>query len=267
MNLRPEALLFACAIAPSAAMIATLVSIELRQRRLRDVAAIAGAAAEFLIAGGLAIVLGQVNDANASEISVRLWTWFYLSTPHGLSIDFGLEATWVKAALISLVGLISTMILLRKSIQKESPLSDGMAQFVSCLNLAAVIFVFAPNLAQALLGWTAVSFLTAALIRLARHEAMLASASAGDDSSTRFDQKRRPGADQTENQWRQLLAGMADSLEMAINHRALRQITVQFPAWLMSQIELLESGSMTLQITTALLFASAILLTWLAINV
>jgi hypothetical protein len=169
--------------------------------------------------------------------------------------------------LISLTGLIFAIALFKKSLQKQSPLSAGMVQLVSCLMIAVLTFVFAPNLAQALLGWAAVSFLTAALIRLSRHEALLASTSAGDGSGTGSGRVSRPGADQTTSQWRRLLAGMAGSLELAISNQVLRRITVQFPAWLMSQFELVESGTLTLQITTALLFASAILLTWLAISV
>lgn len=259
--------LFACLVIPIAATVVTWISIETRQRWIRDVAAITGTAVEFLIAAVLAAILRMQQDADVSEIPLQRFRWLGDSGPHGLSLEFGLEATFAKLAVISLTSLISLIAVIRKATQKHTRFGDGIVLAINCLNAAGVIFLCAPNLGQALFAWAAIGFVAAVLIRLTRLETALGNKSDGTISAQGLVETNVATEGQFTTRWQQTVSRITKGAERILRDQFRHRLGIQFPAWLMEQIELLETGTVTFQLTTTLLFASTLLLTWLAISV
>lgn len=222
---------------------------------------------QFGLAGGnvcgaiLAVILVRGADPD-SPIRLTAWNWIALSFPQSPSISFGLEATWVKAGLVSLTGGIALIALLIAGTNKRRPISDDMVVTTSLLYAAGMVFVFAPNLAQALLGWGAVGITAGILIRLSKRDSNPRPNSLGAHSARYSILPPNEFNEGRNNHARRILEYVVTLLERACD-QASYFFTGHFPNWLGEQAESLDKSSVSFQMLATVLGASAILLTWL----
>ncbi len=260
MNIRPEDWLTAAAAIPLFSSMGVIVAILIGNRRTAFALTGLGLAGGFACGTVLAAILANGQEP-ALPIRQMLWTWFSFSTSQSPSITFGLEATWIKAALVGLTGGLALIGLGSAITQRIKPLSEDLILSTSLLYAAGTVFVFAPSLAQALIGWACVSILAGILIRLSHRRAELDT----KPSEFRALQSTKLHTDNLgygQGGWPQLIEFVSQFVEQYFD-RAWRAITMQFPGWVGEQTEVLESSPVSFQLLTTILCVSAILLTWL----
>ena len=132
----------------------------------------------------------------------------------------------------------------------------------SLLDATGTIFVFAPNLEQALIGWCAVSLSAAILIRLSHQRIERHRDQFESDTDHMIARPRRQFADGNGNPFPELAGWLAAIVERSVD-RIGTAITRRVPNWLGEQVDHLESSPVSFQVLSAILGGSAILLTWL----
>ncbi len=211
----------------------------------------------------LAVLLAREPESVSPTVQLSLWTWLSCSLPLSPSITFGLEATSIKACLVSLTGGLALIALWNAGSSTKSSLSDEAILTTSLLYAAGTIFAFAPNTAQALLGWAGISLLAVILIRLSHqqrppqsryNETTLArgtTTSGGELMTDRLMHRLRS------------LESTAGYLESLYLERVWRAFTGRWPDWAAEQTEVLEDRSVSIRLLAMTLGASVIWLTWL----
>lgn len=213
----------------------------------------------------LAVILFN-RQAESPAVRIVLWTLLSFQSPQPLAFEFGLEATWLKAALVGLAGLFFLMELSFVSRRKEL-LSDDARLARSLLYCAITSFSLSPNLAQSLLSWGAAGF----LIRFLICPNLLIPTSLRSNNVENFERSRRFGSSD--------LAGKSsfalESQSLLTLSHVLQRITAMFergwkafgcdlPNWLAEQSEIIAQQSDSVQILAAHLGMFTVLLTWLA---
>ena len=208
----------------------------------------------------LAILLYS-HDFNAlPSVHVPMWTWFSMTIPRPIILAVGLQAPWSKALLVSLFGGLMLAKQLTIGVQGRRPLSENAQVVDSMLYVALTSFLFAPNLAQSLLGWLATSLLVSLLIRLSRKSV--------DQHLARPGRFSMPS---TENVVKEMNGGIPrlsfsfSVVERFIQERIGRGIVKRFPEWLGEQFEVIEESPVSFQILATILGSFAVLLTWLIV--
>jgi len=264
MTVQASGLLIATAAFPLLASIGVLLTTYSGHRRLSTVTASVGFAGGIVFGAILAILLATANDADSSAIRVPLWTWFSFSLPQSVSVTFGLEATLIKAGSISLFGAFCMIAVWNANSNTKERLSDETLLATSLLYAAGTIFVLAPNMAQSLLGWGAVSFLAVILMRLSHRQSRLLQSKVQDGSSRTGTAQASDVAGGNLVRKLQTVGSTVTSLERLFVDHIWHGLTHTFPNWLG---ELAEDSqiktSVTLQQLVTVLGAAAILLTWL----
>ena len=231
----------------------------------------------------LAVMIFDEGDTSSPVIRTPLWTWLSSSSPRSVSLEFGLEATWLKATLVSLAGGLTLLSLSTNAARKDRILNEWTVLTNSLLYAAATIFLFAPNFAQALLGWGGVSFMTIAQFRVTRTNASAnpsrrtnaidsqrdvfvstAGYSSPQSRPSALDPSQHINAAVTnQNTAIKLLATTLTLLERICFDGCWRFFTVAFPNWLAEQVELIEQSPVSFQLLATLLCLAALMLTWL----
>lgn len=238
------ALLIASAAFPTIAAVGSLISALCGNRILALRIARLGSAGGTISAGFLTILLSQQQSGLNAGIRSPVWTWFSFSSPQSPSISFGLTATALNAGLVCLFGILALYFLSKANLNPDRRLALDDVVAGSFLYLGGTLFVFAPNTAQAFLGWCVVSLLAAFQLRKSRDGR----------------KQERPT-----HIWNRLQnAGNAfESLERFWLDAIWQPITRRFPDWLTEQAEEVDTRSNSLQILATVLGTSVILLTWL----
>jgi hypothetical protein len=216
------------------------------------------------VCGGILAALMASGTASAGPIMrLSLCQWVAFAVPQSPSIEFGLETTWIKAALMSFMGLLVSIAVWSAHSSTRRRFSDDALLATSLLYAAGVFFVFAPNTAQALLGWTAVSALTAILMRLARERFPITD---GDDhlATERSRSFARAMPEGTFARRLEILGAIAAFVERTFEVYVWKTVTTTWLNWCGEQLEALEESTASFQRMTIVLWASAILLTWIA---
>lgn len=247
--------------------IATLIAFQFGRRRLSFLLATVETLAGFAGATVLAVMLSQSADSGPFVVSSPIWNWFSFSGPRALAIGFGLEATGIKAGLIGLIGLIAFIVLVSGYHRKQYPLSDQVILAISLLYAGGVIFMFAPNLAQALLGWAAISLLSGILIRLAKSRAPSERIDTQGRSASSIESPATKIFDRIPDHRPNRITASLDVLERFFVQRIWRALTIRLPASIAEQLESVEGTSLSFQLAATVLCAFAVLLTWLMVSV
>ncbi|MEI8017202.1 MAG: hypothetical protein WCH39_03330 [Schlesneria sp.] len=208
----------------------------------------------------LAILLYSHDFKVLPSVHVLMWPWFSMTNPRPISLVFGLQATWVKALLVSLFGGVVLAKHLSIGVQGGRSLSENNRLVDSLLCVAVTVFFYAPNLAQSLLGWLAISLLVSILIRLSRE-----SVEHPQTRSGRFSVQRGESVVADSNRGIQRLAYSLSAVERFIQGRIWHGVGKSFPDWLGEQVEVIEESTVSFQIFATILGSFAVLLTWLII--
>ena len=225
------------------------------------------AAARLGLVGGilcsavLAYLLSSGQFNFLPSVHVSTWTWFSMTVPRLTSFVFGMEATWIKACLVCLLGGVMLGNEIYLDNQENRPLSENARLVDSLLFFALTIFLYAPNLPQSLLGWLAISLLVSILIRLSRESVDLQ-----QTRSVWFSTKSSEAGVTDANRGIQRLAFSLSFVERFVGDRIWRGISKNFPDWLGEQIEVIEGSTVSFQILGTILGSLAILLTWLIVG-
>lgn len=258
--------LIATAVFANLGAVGTLVAFQFGRREAGDRIAIIGSAGGFLCAGMAALIMSGGPDA-PEVVGSPIWNWVAFSGPRSLVIGFGLDATSTNASLISLAGLIACFALTSSLFRKVEPLSDGVVLAASCLYAALVDFAFSPGLAQALLSWGAVSLFLGILIHLARVQRQPHRIDVQGRSIDSTEPQRNRNIEHNSHRGLHAMASWLAWLERNFVNRVWRSLTIRLPASIVEQLELIESTSVSFQLTATVLGAFAVLLTWLMVNV
>jgi hypothetical protein len=206
-----------------------------------------------------------MNGSEWSSIRLPVWTWFFIAAPQPLSIVFGLEATPFKSGFVSLAGALIFSGLWKAGARDHRPLTDDTELTLGLFHAAVTIFVLAPNLAQALMSWGAISLLTGVLLQLLRERSNSFQPARASESGSSLDSRRTS----TEILPVRLIhflntvaRGIAD-FERVWLMEAWRAVTVRLPNWLGEQAELIENSPVSFQLLATIFGASSVLLTWL----
>jgi hypothetical protein len=217
-----------------------------------------GLFAGILCSAVLAFLLYSDQSNALPSIQVSLWTWFSMTSPRLTSMDFGLEATWIKACLVSLFGAGMLTYEFYFEVKGGRPLSENVRVVESLLYVAVTSFLYAPNLAQSLLGWLAISLLVGILIRLSRE-----SDSPHQTRPVRNSNQSLSTVNSDTNPGIRRLAFSLTFVERFVGDRIWRSVTKNFPDWIGEQIEVIEKSTFSFQVLATILGSFAMLLTWL----
>ncbi len=256
----PEIWLIAAAAFPILGAIGSLAGILFQSPRWGFAAARTGLIGGCLCSAVLAVLLYS-NDFNVlPSVHVLNWTWFSMSNPRPISLTFGLQATWIKALLVSLFGGVVLAKQFSLGVRGGRSLSENVSLVDSLLCVALTSFFYAPNLAQSLLGWLAISLVVSLLIRLSRESVDLPQARSG-----RFSMPTGESVVADANRGIQPLAYSLSVVERFIQERVWRGVVKRFPDWLGEQAEVIEESTVSFQVLAIILGSFAVLLTWLAV--
>ena len=257
----PELWLMAAAVFPILGAIGSLVGTIFRFPNWGLAAARLGFIGGSLCSSVLAFQLFSVEFNDLPSVHVSMWTWFSMTMPRLTSLVFGLEATWIKACLVSLLGGVILAYELSVDAKGGGPLSENVRLVDSLLYVAFTSFLFAPNLAQSLLGWLAISLLVSILIPLSRE-----SVDPHQTRSGRFSVQSSEIGITDANQGLQRLKFSLSCVERFARERIWRGMTRSLPDWLGEQVEVVEESTVSFQVLAAILGSFAILLTWLIVG-
>ena len=205
-----------------------------------------------LSAAFLAVLLLGSDDSPPLVVTLPAWAWLTIPRPRQLSLEFGFEATWIRSTLASLIGFGILMAVWTARVRKR-PLVFENVQLTNSLLYAAVMgFLFAPNLAQSLLGWGVISLLLSVLIRIASGPGSVTTSSNGMTS--------------TSGESIRILTQILQRIGGFVVERLGRGLAQTFPCWVGEQFELIEESPITTQLLAVVLCSSAVLLTWLIVT-
>jgi hypothetical protein len=260
----------------------SLLGVLLQRPTWGRVSAQLGMIGGCLFGAVLTVLLFHENGVDSTPVRVLPWTLFSFLEPRPLSLVFGLEATWLTAALVSLAGALFRLTEWSVVSHTKSPLSDD-ARLASCLLYAVTTsFLFAPNLAQSLLSWGAISLLTSVLIHLARVKVdQKQSETAGESSSlpkisfsnhrsaqvdrrTTLSPYNHEFPDPNGNRRRQILAHLLGNIREGFD-RVWRVLTNEVLNWFGEQAEFISESSESVKILATMSGLMAVLLTWLIV--
>lgn len=230
---------------------------------------------------GLAAVL--FNDpVKSRSIQIILWKLFSFQEPDPVALEFGLDATWIKAAIVSLIGALFFLSEWSMPLQEKESQSDDVRLARSFLYLAITSFLLSPNLPQSLLSWGASALLVRSLVR----PPMPSNSPPGSKVGVGKLNDSRPAAPSTtvtvlperrtatsvdtsptafeSHRWQILFRGLRQISERF--EQVWVAITFDIPNWLGEQSEILcqQSDSILLLGTVSGMFA--VLLTWLTVG-
>ena len=230
---------------------------------------------------GLAAVL--FNDpVKSRSIQIILWRLFSFQEPEPVALEFGLDATWFKAAIVSLIGGLFFLSEWSMPLQEKESQSDDVRLSRSFLYFAMTSFLLSPNLPQSLLSWGASALLVRSLVR----PPMPSNSPPGSKVGVGKLKDSRPTAPSTtvtvlperrtaipvdtspttfeSHRWQIFFRGLRQISERF--ERVWVVITFDIPNWLGEQSEILcqQSDSIILLGTVSGMFA--VLLTWLTVG-
>ena len=243
------------------------------------------AAAQLGMIGGclcgavLAVWLLRNPSSDPSSMRVIVWRVVSFRVPRPLALDFGFQATWISASLVSLVGGLILLAEWSFEIRNKVSLSNDAKLTSSLLYAAITSFLLAPNLAQSLLCWGAVSLWVITLIRLSRTKTQLARIDRTSSSKLLAMTLMQPVAFIGETQKTnssaspeissdngtpagQLLAHLLRRFSEPLE-RLWRGLIDTLPNWLGEELESLSDCSESVQILAAVSGSFAVMLTWL----
>lgn len=284
MTFEPAFFLIATAVFPLLGAFGSLIGTLTGRPALGRTSARWGLIGGCLSGAVLTTLLFGEGPAASPSVRVLLWTWFSFASPQPLSLDFGLEATWMKAGLVSLVGGLTLLAQWNADSRRDGPISENARLANSLLYAATTVFVFAPNLAQALLGWSAVSLLAGVSIRMARLRIVTPQSSSVPAPTNRqgFDAPKhreiaanpRPTISSQSNEATvanlnrgiQFLAHAIPFLERVCLEPIWKTLTKDLPNWIGEQAEVIQASSVSFQLLATVLCSSAVVLTWLFVG-
>ena len=194
----------------------------------------------------VAVLLSRQTESSLSTVQLSLFNWFSFSGARSRAMTFGLEAIIAQGlpGQPDRVGLSPDYALWNADSTTKMPISNDVILTTSLLSASGTIFVFAPNLIQALLGLGLISLSAAILIRLTR-----------------------PTTVHTEGRltrWLKSLGKFAGLLERIFSNSIWNTVMVRVPNWIAEEAELIENSSASIQLLATVLGIAAItLLTWL----
>lgn|GEM_PF-6409507 len=231
--------------------IVTLVTTLADRARAAFIAAATGMAVACISS---AVVAFQMSGDHDALVHVFAGNWISFAIPRAPAIAFGLEATFYKSAFVAVVALIFLVALWATTAGGSETGTENQILSISLLFAGATVFVFAPTLFQALIGWCVVSLLTGVLIRLAR--------------GTRSSQSGQPVPIEEPR------VGLVDQLFLTIARaaefgerlfvaRVWKLAMSRLPFWVAEQADHLQHETISLQLIAMSIGAFAIVLTWL----
>jgi hypothetical protein len=119
-----------------------------------------------LFSAVLAGLLASQPQTEITTAATGLWTVFSLEEPRPLSLDFGFQATWSTAALVTLAGGLFLLWEKHLETRDQRPLTDKARLANRLLYLAITTFFLSPNFHQSLFSWGCLSLLGFLAIRL-----------------------------------------------------------------------------------------------------
>ena len=197
----------------------------------------------------LAFLLLGSDDSLPPAVTLPMWAWLTIPRPRPLSLEFGFEATWIKAAQVSLMGFGILIAVWTARLRKRPPVSENVQCTNSLLYASVTVFLFAPNLAQSLFGWGVISLLLSVLIRITSGPVAMSTSTNGGTITS-------GGSIQMMTQILQRIGGF-------VVERLGRGLAQTFPSWIGEQFELIEESPISTQLLAVVLCSSAVLLTWL----
>lgn len=197
-----------------------------------------------------AVLYGREPDQSAVTLST--WNWLSIPEPRRLSLELGFEATWVRAAIVSLAGSGILAATWTGLVRKKALFFNAVYFANSLIFAAAVGFVFAPNLTQSLLGWGCISLLVSVLIRVTNGPIDPVAA--------------RKTASNSSNDYLSSATRVLHGVGVAVVEGLGRGLTIRFPAWVGEQFEVIEASPVSTQLLAIVLGACSVLLTWLIVT-
>lgn len=262
MKLQTSELLIACAALPVLASIGVIVTTCNGYQRMSRVIACLGFAGGAVLGAILASILALATDAETAVVHVSLGTWFSFSLPQSPSMMFGLEATKIKAGMISLLGAFTLIAVWNAQSKSKETLSTDAWLATSLLYGAGTIFVFAPNTAQSLFGWGAVSCLVVILMRLSHQHLPPGNGQANRTQPTSSQTREVTGGNLIGKF--EAIGSIANGMERFWSDRLWPGLTIAFPNWVGEQAETaMGVDSIALERIISVLGTAVILLTWL----
>ena len=290
MPFDPGPLLLATALIAVFGAIGSLVGTSLRKLAWGIAAANSGLVGGMTCGAILAIVLIQYGPADPTAIRVFLGRWVTFRGPQSLTLEFGLEATWLKAFIVSVLGGIlflgqrpagwipgptGSHSLSLEPIESGQPnvgrtdkppavtshttrvtVSEHVNLSISMFYAAAAFFILAPNLPQALLSWGVMSLIAVVIIRLI-------GVSTGQETSTATSIRSQPEGYESASRRPSALRNTIQRLEQTGFVGAWHVMSQRLPGWLGEQAEIIEQSSVPIQLLATASGAFAILLTWI----
>ncbi|WP_373653100.1 hypothetical protein [Schlesneria sp. DSM 10557] len=226
--------------------IASLTCFMLGRNAWSLVATHLGVLGGTLCAAILAVLLTGGNSSEPALVTLPKFTWLTVPNPRQFSLEFGAEATLIKALLVTLIGGGILLTAWSISLRKCPPLPENVQVTCSLLFASTMGFLFSPNLPQSLLSWGVVSLLLSVLIRILSGPAVSSS----------------PG--KTTARLRGLTHGLqwiGEKLCKPVGRGAM----ISLPNWISEQFEVIEASPISVQLLAVVLGAAAVLLTWLIV--
>lgn len=252
----PQLLLVATAASTILAAVLTLGAM------LLDVDTLGRTARQIAI--GLSILCGAILTAlllnepdSAIPVSSSVVEWLAFPDARSFSITFGFVTTWIQSLAVTVCGLAAwiAMAVIESRTKSKQQLSSTIL-LVSSLYAAGTVYLFAPNVSQALFGWLGVSYFAYLLFR---H-----SSDARRASQTSSNGQLRHSSIESNSapQWDGLIANTEHIAAYWLD-RVWVPITRDLPDSIGQQWEQFESEPPSLHLIAASLAASIVLLTWL----
>lgn len=229
----------------------TLIAVLAGGTRIAFLAAVIGMAVACF---GNAIVAAQLAGDHDAVVRVFVGTWMSFAVPRSPAIVFGLETTFYKSLFVAVVGTILLFALWATTKRQSDSLEEDQILSISLLYAGATLFVFAPNLFQALVGWCLVSLLTGVLIRLARGRFLsnaVQTIPLGEKPASLVDRLIRT------------IARGAEFSERMVVDSIWKPLTCGLPNWVAEQVDHLQHETVSLQLIATAVGAFAVVLTWL----
>lgn len=250
-----QMLLLVAATAPLIGALGTLVTslagMHRAGRIMRGVTCIVA-----VLGGGVLAALLLMNEAESQEpVSLPAINWFAYSGLQTLRISFGLTTTWIQSLVVSICGVLTwtaTSVIASRSSDPDR--SNPAIVLISLLYGAGTLYLFAPNVSQALFAWLAVSYFAFLLYRLS---------TAGT---------RDTGLIPPSPTAARLVSGptrwtpMHDRMDFVVGqwrNQVWIPVMKVLPEWIGEQLEVVEAETPSLQFVALTLGATAVLLTWL----
>ena len=244
----------------------------------------------------LAGLLASQSQTEITTAATGLWTVFSLKEPRPLSLDFGFQATWSTAALVTLAGGLLWLWERDLETRDQRPLTDKARLANRLLYLAITTFFLSPNFHQSLFSWGCLSLLGFLAIRLTPPTAdpgasektetifnpqqgetfsasrppigRMATSAISSFRDTRDAPSFRDTRDTQAHQESGFLSGLSRLLDRI--SRSAQQgwtlMTATVPNLLGEQVEFLEESPDSVQLLATTLGLFSILLTWLLVS-